>query len=350
MKNTFIKILLLLLVIFTFNSCYEDYLIINSEFKCPVITEDSSIIFFIHVLKVGQPPRGISRFPDGGTHKGIYGDISLFGYDINNKKLYKIHDFGRIPFHQTMEHIALQKNSLVFSLSPLMGWSWIKQHNPDSVYTKIYDDYAGFYKYDISTKSLNRFVYNGYYPEMSPDEKQIIYLKRDTTGVSVWHLYIDKDINQEITKFDKDSPLYPIVWKDTATIYYRIGQIPYEFKIHNKSSQKVDYDVNFHPHEIAVRKVRELTSEITFKEWGFDIQKYWPKSKKELIDDIIKLNGNLNYRKAILQSLSSDLSKKDIENILQQMEDYQNSLEIYEVTVYKISSTETKDLLKSYLN
>lgn len=50
----------------------------------------------------------------------------MYAYDINQEQLTKILNFGKLPFNQKIDHIALRKDQLVFSLSPLMGWQRLK--------------------------------------------------------------------------------------------------------------------------------------------------------------------------------------------------------------------------------
>ena len=138
----FKSILILIISSILFSGCYEDYLIINSDFKSGIIDSDSNQIFFFHFLSAGQPPKGISRFPDGGTQRKIYKNVSLYSYNISEKKLFKIHDFEGVPFHPVLEHISLQNNNLLFSLSPLMGWHWIKKEKTDSIDKRIYLKYS----------------------------------------------------------------------------------------------------------------------------------------------------------------------------------------------------------------
>lgn len=330
------------------NGCYEDYLIINSEFKSAIISDDSSKVFFYHSLNVGQPPKGISRFPDGGTQKSIFGNVSLYSYDISNKQLTKIYDFGIPPFNQALDHIAIQNNKVVFSISPLMGWYWIKKYKSDSTFKKIFDKYAGFLEYDIIEGSTIRFINDGFCPVLSPNEKQIAYLKRDTSGISIWKLNINTNTNSIVKHIDLDSPLLLIKWKDNKSIYYKIRKQVYEINLNNRLSEIVNSEIDFYPHKVPIKKIKELTSEISYKDWGFDLKKDWLKSKEEYINDVIVLNGNLNYRKAILQSISGELNNDDLENILIKMQKFENSLENYEKMEYEIFSKETKELIKSY--
>ncbi len=108
--------------------------------------------------------------------------------------------------------------------------------------------------------------------------------------------------------------------------------------------------MEFFPKKISIMIIKKLTSEISFKEWGFNLTDYYQKSNNEYIHDIIVLNGNLNYRKAILQILNNKLNNKFLEDILNQMNEYENSLHGLEKTEYGIYSSETKELINHYLN
>lgn len=177
MSYSFLKKSLILAVISLFlSSCYEDYLILCSGFKSGLITSDSSQIFFYHHLRAVQPPKGISRFPDGGVHKRIYENLSLYSFDILNNSLFKIYDFGKIPFGSELAYISLQNGRIAFSVSPLMGWDWVKKQKKDSVFYTNFDKYGGFYEYNLNTKNTEKIFTDGFYPTLSPDYKHIIYL------------------------------------------------------------------------------------------------------------------------------------------------------------------------------
>ena len=101
--------------------------------------------------------------------------------------------------------------------------------------------------------------------------------------------------------------------------------------------------------KIGQGKISELTESISFHEWGLNLAEVWPRKRKEYIRDIVRLHGNLNYRKAIIEEIGDDLEVKDIEKILDQMTDYQNSLDGVDKMNYEIFSEETKDLLRKVL-
>lgn len=118
----------------------------------------------------------------------------------------------------------------------------------------------------------------------------------------------------------------------------------------SQTSLECNIEVCFTPNKLSIQEIKSLTKEYAFKDWGFDLSEYFPKTKKEFINDIVILNGNLNYRKAILEVFGNDLNNDEIVKILKDIDSYQNKLEESKQTEYKIYSKETKDLLKKYFN
>ncbi|HAF28432.1 MAG TPA: hypothetical protein DCG75_05225 [Bacteroidales bacterium] len=351
MSYSFFKKSLILAVISLFLSgCYEDYLIISSDFKSGLITSDSSQIFFFHHLRAGQPPKGISRFPDGGVHKRIYENLSLYSFDIPTKSLVKIYDFGDIPFGSKLEYISLQNERIAFSVSPLMGWDWVKKQKTDSVFYNIFDKYGGFYEYNLNTKNTERIFTDGFYPTLSPDYKRILYLKRDSLNLSIW-CFLKEDQHEELLiNLNIDLPVISTLWRDNNSFYYSFDKKIFLFDLTSQTSLECDTKVCFIPNKLSIQEIKKLTKECTFKDWGFDLSEYFPKTKKEFINDIVVLNGNLNYRKAILEKFGNDLNNEEIGKIIKDMDSYQKKLEGYKQTEYGIYSKETKDLLKEYLD
>ena len=100
---------------------------------------------------------------------------------------------------------------------------------------------------------------------------------------------------------------------------------------------------------VSITKIIELTNNISFNDWGLKLDEYWQRSHKEYINDIIILNGNLNYRRAIIEEVGQNLSSKEIEKIINKIDRYKNSLDDYKKTNYEFFSKETVDLLKMLL-
>ncbi len=351
MDYTFFKKLFnLILISLIFTSCYEDFVVISSDFKSGKINQDSTQVYFFHTLQAGQPPKGISRFPDGGTQKIIYKSVSLYSFDIENHLLNKIYNFGNLPYTSWSEHISLQKNKLIFSIKPTGGWEWRIKHSSNTLFEELFKKYKGFYSYNLTTKTLDYFDYNINCPELSPDENQIIYLIKDSSNVVLWHLTVNENSVRKLKTIQSDDQQIPIKWKDNNNIFFKVDKVINVVNIDSRNIEVVNSEVEFLPKKISINIIKKLTSEISFKEWGFSLTDYWKKPKIELINDIVVLNGNLNYRRAILQNISNVLSTKDYKDILIKMDKYQNSLEGLEKTEYEIYSKETKELINQYIN
>lgn len=101
--------------------------------------------------------------------------------------------------------------------------------------------------------------------------------------------------------------------------------------------------------DVSITEIIELTNNISFNDWGLKLDDYWQRSYKEYINDIIHLNGNLNYRRAIIEEIGQNISSKEIEEIINKIDRYKNSLDGYKQTNYEFFSKETVDLLNDIL-
>ena len=344
------KVLKLVIISFIFTGCYEDYIVIHSNFKSGKISQDSSQVFFFHSLQIGQPPKGISRFPDGGTQKILFKNVSIYCYNMENQTLEKVFDFGNLPFGSWTFNLSLQNNSLLFGVCPLAGWDWrIKHPTRSEVFKILYDKYMGIYKYDFENEKLEHFVYDGYYQELSNDENQIIYLKRDSLDVEIWHLMIAENKNQIIKKLETNTAFIPIYWINNDKIAYKANNKLNLFDLETGEISLIDKELIPKQNDISITEIIELTNNISFNDWGFKLDNYWQRSYKEYINDIIHLNGNLNYRRAIIEEVGQNMSSKEIEEIINKIDRYKNSLDGYKQTNYEFFSKETVDLLNDIL-
>jgi len=176
------------------------------------------------------------------------------------------------------------------------------------------------------------------------------YLKSDSTKIELWNRNLVSGQDQPVSVLSTADEYPPdLYWKDEETIWIITGK---EGKLLNVASgdliasqEELEMDLR----KVGQGKISELTESISFHEWGLDLADVWPRNRKEYIRDIVRLHGNLNYRKAIVEELGNELEAKDIEKILDQMMDYQNSLDGVDKMNYEIFSEETKDLLKKLL-
>ena len=351
MNHSFLyKVIILVIISFSFTSCYEDYLVISSKFESGKINADSSKIVFFHILQASQPPKGISRFPDGGTHHIIYKNVSVYTFDLIEQKIEQIFDFGNLPYSSWIYNTSVQNNSVTFSISPISGWEWsINNSTKPENYISLSEKYMGFYKYNFDSEELSQFKYNAYYPKLSPDENQVIYLKRDSVGVNICYFNIIEKKNKILKKIESNSAFITINWINNENIAYKFDRDFNSINLQTNETELIDEKLILKPLKTSMKEIEELTKHFTFSDWGFNLPNYWQKSIHEYIDDIVLLNGNINYRKAIIQTISSQLTQKDYEDILNRMEKYETSLKGLEKTEYEIYSTDTKELIKYYL-
>lgn len=350
MKSRFLIYITLLVVISTFYGCYNDFLVINSEFSSPVKPDTNTVIFF-HTIKASQPPKGISRFPDGGTHKIIYKNTSIYKYDIGKNSLNKIYDFGNLPFNSWNTYISVLNDKITYSIAPSLGWEWRKYNSTRkeefaSLNTKI----GGIYLYDLNTSENKKIIKYGCHPEFSPDGNKILYLTKDTTNIQIMIYNISNNTSKELFETTLTSSLSHHFWLNEKEIYLEINNQNYLIDINENIADTSNLSNHYqNSYSFKVKELKNLLKAISISEWGFTLKEYWNKDIDDLCDDIVLLNGNLAYRKAILEEFNDDLSKKDIERILKRIEERKLKLDGYEKTQYEIFSQETIDLLNQYL-
>ncbi len=343
---------ILIFLSLTLTGCYEDFINIYMEFTPGVYNLSKTEVAFYQFLSAGKPPKGISRFPDGGTHDVLFKNVTLYRYNLETGKLNTVFRFGNIPSNagSWREKIFWQQNKIAFSLSPLSGWKWMIEHTSNPQYASLYEKYNGILIYNMKTDSTTHIPGNGFEPALSPGESQVAYLKMDSTKIELWNMDLDSGKDQPVIVLSTADEYPPsLYWKDEETIWIIAGK---ECKLLNVTSgeftgsqEKLEIDLR----KVKQGKIQELTESVLFHEWGLDLSDVWPRKRKEYVRDIVRLHGNLNYRKAILQEIGDDLEVNDIKKILDQMTDYQNSLEGVDKMNYEIFSEETKDLLRKLL-
>ena len=82
--------------------------------------------------------------------------------------------------------------------------------------------------------------------------------------------------------------------------------------------------------ETSITQLKTLTDDIKYLEWGVDIDKICPLQKKEKIETLVKLQGNQKYRNAIIESLDQKIKDKDVDKIINDINNNLNGLSSYE--------------------
>jgi len=342
MKIIKVKYIIAVSLLFMLSSCYYDHLFLIPKYSPGVYTNQGTIIFY-YSLHAGHPPKGISRFPDGGTHKAVYKNFSLYEFDTISKKINKIHDFGKMTSSTWHTHLFLENNKLLFNIIPVMGRQWLNE--PDTVTEKYNNPRIGFYLYDLKTKDLKKLHFDGYDPILSPDEQQIIYKKSAGDSVSIWHLQLETRKNKQIVLVDTISVFSPLFWINNNQPGIRIRNKQYTIDLETGYINPVQEEINYEKNNASITTIKKLTQDIPFKERGFELSKHYPGNKRQYIADIVRLHGNFNFRKAIIEELSEELTIKELENIIETMDNYGESLSGIEKSKYIFYSKETKDFL-----
>ncbi|MEN8119412.1 MAG: hypothetical protein ABFS35_03660 [Bacteroidota bacterium] len=198
----------------------------------------------------------------------------------------------------------------------------------------------------------DKLLDKGYYPKFSPNGDYISYIyQSDTMMYDVKFMNLK---NNDIVKIAsiKNINKYEVFWLNNHQLCYRKTnrqkkKYYVESKVISDNDQKIKRDRSM---EVSIIDIRKHKKSITYHEWGIDLQKCCPKSKKEIIEAIVDTEkGNNNYRKAILQEIENELNNNDIANLLKLIEKHKNKLNGLDKTKYEISIEETIEYLNQLL-
>ena len=346
LKN-YLFLVILIIIVFLFNSCYEDYIIIETTYPAQELI-DSNYIVFIHEMQASQPPKGISRFPDGGRHKIIYKNTTLYFYNLIDKTISEITFFGNLPYKSWYYDISGSDNKIFYSIKPRMGWEWrIKNSSNPDKYINLKKQLDGIFLYDLKNDENTRIVNSGSNPVISADRNTILYMKEDSLYKKLWLYQINTKENVFIYKTESSNNISSYsFYQDNSILIHENKDI----FVLNKQGEKENIDEKSFKHKGPTKiNLDSLFSNISHSEWGFELKKYWNKNLDNYCNDIILLHGNLEYRKTILEEFKNDLSVKDIERMLNKIEQRKQKLEHYEKAKYEYFSTETIEILKQLL-
>ncbi|MEA2106309.1 MAG: hypothetical protein U9P82_06260 [Bacteroidota bacterium] len=144
---------------------------------------------------------------------------------------------------------------------------------------------------------------------------------------------------------DTISVFSPLFWINNNQPGIRIRNKQYSINLENGNIIPLQKEIDYDKNKASATDIINSTHELSFKKWGFELSKHYPGNKRQYIADIVHLNGNLNFRKAIIEELAEDLTITELENIIETMDRYTESLSEFEKTTYIFSSKETKELL-----
>jgi hypothetical protein len=303
-------------------------------------------------LSVGTPPRGISRFPDGGSHNLLFKKVTLYRYNIAEGDLIRIYDLGEIPSNagSWRNDISWHDNKIAFSNSPLSGWDWMIGHSTNTQYSSLKENLSGIFIYDPGKNSVTKITDYGIEPAISPDGNQLAYLVVDSIKTVLYRMNLATNETQQLTIMSEIDSYPPTLhWVDQDHLILKSGKDFSLFSLGSRSLTEPDLVSEPDLRIIDQGEIKNITNKITFQDWGLSLESVWPRNKKEYIRDVIHLNGNFNYRKAIIEKIGQHLNAKEVEQMIEEMNKYQDSLEGSEKMNYEIFSEETRELLHRLL-
>jgi len=309
-----------------------------------------------------RPPKGISRFPDGGTPKILHKAVTLYLYTIPSARLKPLLRYGALPYAESRwsGSIDFRVTMLAFGIRPISGWDWEIRHNHPR-FKEYEEKYGGIFLHDTRSGETTRLTTEGFRPLLSPDEKHVIYLTGDSEALELWHIPLDSGIKIPINRFEGASPhSLRMFWNEigeSREVYFTTGDgwrkadllLKEVSRVRPERAQAVEEMDRSQDRILGRGELRELTAGVTFREWGVSLKEHWPAERGARLRDIVLLEGNLDYRRAILEELGGELSPGDIQSLLDRMERRRASLEGYRRAAYELYSKETIGLLRALL-
>jgi len=219
---------------------------------------------------------------------------------------------------------------------------------PDGGRTKVLFNQVKLYAFNIESQNLNE-VYDFEELIKSPIRNRwdanIIFL--DTfiyfkiTNPNHWEIY-KKWANTKSDSAMMDSLI------EKYSKYYQIN-------IHTKNLSIIDsseFYQNYNQDDyILVSEIKELTNNVPLKMWGLDIKEISPNSDKTFIKQLIRIEKGHSYitRKAIVEQIVANKTKAEIQEVLNEMDKYKNSLQGLDKQEYEMYSKETYKLIQELL-
>jgi hypothetical protein len=104
--------------------------------------------------------------------------------------------------------------------------------------------------------------------------------------------------------------------------------------------------------ELSSKEIDTYTKNVTVEGWGLDPLEYARLSTKEYIKDLINLQGDQEYRNAVIERLGKELTYDEIKDVLEEFKEKMRKLESsdrYKYLTYKLSIEEIEERLTNIL-
>lgn len=248
--------------------CYGD-INVSCEFQSPgSYDQDSLNLYFFHSSVVSRTAKGISAFPDGGIPKILFKKVTFSRYNMVQKSLETILDYGSMPYSSSRWrfNIYVRNDTVSFLIAPVSGWENELKWGLDSAF---YEKYRYLYKYDVKNKSISQYEVGG---------------------------------NEIFTTL-----------------------------------------------KVPVSEMKKLTGELKYSDWGIIIGEIAKTGKRQMIKDISELRGNQEYRNALIEELSGEMTRQEKNKIISDINRFLNSLDDYERLLKKDAAENTINSLESVI-
>jgi len=278
--------LALLIIVLSLASCYSDYVHLDYiVHHHPVWNDEHNKIAFFCSKHAYRKATGISAFPDGGIPEYLLKSVGLYVFNTKTKKLAKAVDFT--------------------DLTELLGTS--------------------------RSKWKKKLVFNN---------SNIYYSIVPLMG---WDRYIN------LARTEEDSLKVLSLKKKYTKAYF--------FNINEKQVMEIDTQqfISLYQKQTqtSIANLTELNKKldgVPLSYWGLVIQDIYPKSDKKYIEETIyRQNTSVAARRAVIEQIISKMDKQEIKALLNEMDEYKNSLKGSEKTEYEFYSKETYKIIQELL-
>lgn len=325
------------------SSCYSDSIRIKENISKSCYNPDHTQVAFLKFISVYRPPKGITKFPDGGTPKYLFKNTSLYRYNLTDSLLQKVYDFGGLPYgvSRWKTDLSFGTSKIAFSILPTVGWrAEMKNHKG---IRKLYDSFSGIFVYDLVSDTTQRICNYGFNPILSPAEEKVLFFESDSTTNIIAFYFNDDSFrtiysNADISRFAH--------WQNSRYIIsFQHGKREcLQFDLQEQISRIIDLSNKPIPGN-GNKNVSMLTKDIPYSKWGVNIRNYIPRSKRKIMKEIILLRGNENYRRALFEEFGSEFDLEDLSAMLEKFESKEESLKGYEKDNFERNSRSTRKII-----
>ena len=207
---------------------------------------------------------------------------------------------------------------------------------PDGGIPKILFKKATFSRYDLERKSLVTILDYGSMPWSPSRWKFNISLRDDTVAFMI----------EPVSGWEKE-----LKWGLDSAFFQKFRYL-YRYHIRNGdiSYSEPGENENFTTSTVPISLMKTLTGDLKYSDWGIEINNIVKAGKKQMIKDITELKGNQEYRNAVIEALSEEMTNSEKSKIISDIKKFQNSLDDYERMLNREAAENTINTLERVID